>query len=97
MRHTWSKSTFVNPGIHVGALLLQLIDPGLHLSHLSFQSFNLLRVWTNSLVKGPGQEIWGWLFKLAGRHGRGYVKGGRILSRARAIGEAARHVRGVVV
>ena len=65
---TWSQSPLVDPVVDFGALLLELVDPGLHVGELALKLLDLLRVGPHRLVEGLGKQI---------RHGRGWHAVGR--------------------
>lgn len=56
-RHVWPQPALVDPGVHLGALLLQLVDPGLHVLQLSLELLDLLGVRPHRLVEGVGQQV----------------------------------------
>jgi hypothetical protein len=72
--------------VHLCALLLELVDPGLHVVELVLELLNLLRVRADGLVEGLRQQV---------GHGLGLPHGGPAVVHggghgAVAVGEAAR-------
>ena len=54
---TRSEAPLVDPAVDLCALLLQLLDPGLHVGKLALELLNLLSVGTDGLVESLGQQI----------------------------------------
>lgn len=61
--------------MHLCALLLELVHPGLHVSELVLQLLNFFSVGADGLVEGLGKQIGHGLW-LAAHSGRPMVHGG---------------------
>jgi hypothetical protein len=93
-KRTRPQPPLVNPAVHLGALLLQLLDPVLHVCKLRLQLVNLVRIRADGLLEGLGQQV-GHRFRLArGQWRRGVAQPahGRHAV-AVGVGEAAGRVR----
>ena len=65
--------------MHLGALLLELLDPGLHVGELVLEALDLLRVGAHRGVEGLGEQV---------RHGLGLL---RKVGARRALAHGGRH------
>ena len=56
-RLTSSQTSLVNPSMHVGALVLELLDLTIGVFDLIFQDFNLVKVWSDGVVESSLQWV----------------------------------------